>query len=78
MDNTNHSLGLKCLLIEDVCTSGGSILNAVRAIREASGTCKDVIVVVDREEGGNELCLQNGITIHPCLKKSDFGCVESV
>lgn len=68
----------RCLLIEDVATSGGSILNAVKAIREAGGICTDVIVVVDREEGANELCLQNGITIHSCLKKSDFGCAEPV
>ncbi len=27
----------RCLLIEDVATSGGSIINAVRAIREAGG-----------------------------------------
>lgn len=68
--------GLRCLLIEDVATSGRSILNAVMSIRMAGGICEDVIVVVDREEGATELCLQNGITIHPCLKKSDFGCAE--
>ncbi len=71
-------MGLRCLLIEDVATSGGSIVNAVQAIREAGGICTDVIVVVDREEGATELCLHNGVTIHPCLKKSDFGCAETV
>lgn len=70
--------GLRCLLIEDVTTSGGSIINAVQAIRAAGGICTDVIVVVDREEGAKKLCQQNGITIHPCLQKSDFGCADIV
>lgn len=64
--------GLMCLLIEDVATSGGTIINTVRSIREAGGFCEDVIVVVDREEGAKEWCLQNKINIHSCLKKSDF------
>ena len=64
----------RVLLIEDVATSGDSIINAVRAIRESGGICNDCIVVVDREEGAKELCEQNAITLYSCLKKSDFGC----
>ena len=71
-----NCMGLRCLLVEDVATSGSSIVNAVQAIRDAGGFCTDVIVVVDREEGAKELCLQNGITIHSCLQKSDFECIK--
>ncbi len=65
-----------CILIEDVATTGGSLINAVKAIRDAKGICREVIVIVDREEGAKELCEQNGVTLYSCLKKSDFGCAE--
>ena len=61
------------LLIEDVATSGGSIVSAVRAIREVGGICNDCIVVVDRQEGAERHCLDNGIHLISLLKKSDFG-----
>ncbi len=67
-----------CILIEDVATTGGSLINAVRAIRDANGICKEVIVVVDREEGAKELCEENDIKLYSCLKKSDFGLLEEL
>jgi len=63
----------RVLLVEDVATSGGSIINAVRAIREAGGSCNNCIVVVDRQEGAERNCLDNGINLISLLKKSDFG-----
>jgi len=70
--------GQRILLIEDVTTSGGSIINAVRAIRDVGGICNNCIVVVDREEGAKEWCLQNDINLYPLLKKSDFGIEEFI
>ncbi len=63
----------KVLLIEDVATTGGSIVNAVKAIREVGGICNNCIVVVDRQEGAERNCLDNGINLYSLLKKSDFG-----
>lgn len=63
------------LLIEDVATSGGSLIDAVYKIRKAGGTCNKCIVIIDREEGANELCIKNGITLYSILKKSDFGII---
>lgn len=68
----------RMLLIEDVATSGGSIINAVRAIREAGGICNDCIVVVDRQEGAKEWCGINDINLISLLKKSDFGIDENI
>jgi len=65
--------GKNVLLIEDVATSGGSIINVVRAIREVGGICNDCIVVVDRQEGAKEWCTINDINLISLLKKSDFG-----
>jgi len=65
--------GQRVLLIEDVATSGGSIVSAVRVIREFGGICNVCIVVVDREEGAKEWCVMNDINLISLLKKSDFG-----
>lgn len=61
------------LLIEDVATSGGSVVKAVKTIRKAGGTCNKCIVIIDREEGAEQLCKDNDITLLPLLTKSDFG-----
>ena len=66
----------KCILIEDVATSGGSIINAINALHNVGAICNDVIIIVDREEGAQELCDKNHINLYPILKKSDFGLKE--
>jgi len=67
----------KVLLIEDVATTGGSIVKAVKAIREVGGICNDC-VVVDRQEGAERNCLDNGINLYSLLRKSDFGINEEL
>ena len=42
------------IVVEDVATSGGSLVDAVEVIRRAGGTVERAIVVVDREEGADE------------------------
>lgn len=39
-------------ILEDVVTTARSALTAVEAVRAASGICRHVIALVDREEGG--------------------------
>jgi len=46
--------GMRILLVEDVVTTGGALLEAIRVIEEAGGVIKKVFVVVDRLEGGVE------------------------
>ncbi len=46
--------GDRILLLEDVVTSGGSVLEAVDIIEEAGGEVVSILTVVDREEGGTE------------------------
>lgn len=64
--------GANCILIEDVATTGGSIVTAVKAIRDAGGICNVCFVVVDREEGATELCRENGVYLFSCVKKSQL------
>ncbi len=46
--------GRKVLLIDDVATTGNTLLNAVNAIRNAGGFIEYAIVMVDRMEGARE------------------------
>lgn len=44
----------RCLVVEDSMTTGGSALEAVRALEDHGATVVGVLTVVDREEGGRE------------------------
>ena len=55
--------GRSTLLVEDVTTTGGSVLSAVRLLREALGRVETVITVVDREEGAADALAAEGVTL---------------
>jgi orotate phosphoribosyltransferase len=46
--------GWKVAIVDDVITTGGSVLQAARTVEEAAATVRKVVVLVDREEGGAE------------------------
>lgn len=56
--------GDKCLIIEDVVTSGSSILDTVVDLRSEGLVVTDAIVVVDREQGGAQNTEENGVKMH--------------
>jgi len=45
--------GLRLCIVEDVVTSGGAVLGAVRALRAAGAEAGSVVCVIDRESGGS-------------------------
>lgn len=47
--------GDKVIMVEDVVTTGGSVITGVEEIRKKGGICNTVLAVVDREEGALEL-----------------------
>ena len=55
--------GLSTLLVEDVTTSGGSVLSAVRILREAGAELDTVITIVDREEGAAGSLAAEGVNL---------------
>jgi orotate phosphoribosyltransferase len=55
--------GDRVAVVEDVITTGGSALTAVRAVREAGGTVAGVLALVDREEGGREAIEAEGLAV---------------
>jgi orotate phosphoribosyltransferase len=64
--------GLRVMLIEDVTTTGGSLLRAATAIRDAGGSVSHAVTVVDRLEGGAGHLADHAITLLPILTRKDF------
>ena len=51
----NLKPGDKVAIVEDVSTTGGSILKAIEAVRSFGASVKKVLVIVDRDEGAREV-----------------------
>ncbi|AEH24285.1 orotate phosphoribosyltransferase [Pyrococcus yayanosii] len=64
--------GDKVLLVEDVTTTGGSVLRAAEVLREAGAKIVGVFVVVDREEGARENLEAKGLQLHPLILVSEL------
>ena len=46
--------GRRVLAVEDTCTTGGSVLTAVEALREAGAEVVGMAVILDRDTGARE------------------------
>lgn len=65
--------GAGVALVEDVTTTGGSVMQAVEVVREAGGRVVQVVTVVDRLEGAGENLAAQGIRLDAILTRTDFG-----
>ena len=59
-------------LVEDVVTTGGAAVEAVRALREAGVECRTAVCVVDREEGGVDALARQAVRLEPLFRASDI------
>ena len=63
---------MKLLMIEDVVTSGGSVINAIKSIKEEKMTVIDAYAVVDRMEGATQALQVEGVKLHSLLTINDI------
>ena len=63
---------MKLLMIEDVVTSGGSVINAIKSIKEEKMVITDAYAVVDRMEGATEALQAEGVKLHSLLTINDI------
>ncbi len=66
-----HS-GERVLVVDDVITTGGSLLKAVDAIAAAGAEIVEALAIVDREEGGREAIEARGLRVHALYTRSQF------
>ncbi|MEM0155715.1 MAG: orotate phosphoribosyltransferase [Thermoplasmataceae archaeon] len=63
-------------MIEDVVTTGHSLLRAIDLVRNNGGVVKRAICVVDRLDGGAELLMENGVQLIPLVKISEIPIIS--
>ena len=59
-----YAPGQTCLIIEDVVTTGASTLEAIKTVEAAGLRVKDVIALIDRQQGGSENIASKGYRLH--------------
>ena len=64
--------GKRALIVDDVATTGGSVLRAVGAARAAGAVVEDALVIVDRQEGGVEGLAAHGVRLRSVFVGDDF------
>lgn len=62
----------RVLIVEDVTTSGGSVVKTIQIIRENKGIVDEVIAIVDRESGAEEKLRNVDVSFIPLLSVSDI------
>ena len=60
------------LMVEDVTTTGNSLLKAIRAVEEAGGKVVQLVSVVDRNEGAVDLFQKEGYPFVSLLTIDDI------
>jgi len=61
------------LLVEDIATTGGQVLEAAKVITKAGATVKKIVCVINRKEGAEENVTKAGYKFESILTKDDLG-----
>lgn len=64
--------GDRVIVVEDVTTTGKSLLKAIQAIKNNGGSVERAFVIVDREEGAYKELKMRGFVLEPLVTISDF------
>lgn len=68
----------RVVIVDDVVTSGASILRAITAVRKRKHTVIHAFSIVDREEGAAQMLRAEGIEYSPLVTASELGIADHV
>ncbi len=64
--------GESVCFVEDIVTSGGALLEAIAAAREAGLVVRTAVCVVDREEGGADALARHAVRLRPLFRAGEL------
>lgn len=65
-------VGQSAVAIDDLITSGDSLLQGIAALKESGLQVSDAVVLVDRQQGGRETMRLKGYTLHSAITLSQM------
>jgi len=68
--------GDRVLLVDDVITSGGSVVRVVENVRALGAVVVGVMVIVDRQAGGREVLDEIGVTLYSLFTRDELLSAE--
>ncbi len=69
--------GDRILLVEDVLTTGGQVLEAAKILTDAGAVVTRIVAVIDREEGARQNIEAAGFQMRALVTTSDLGIVKN-
>jgi orotate phosphoribosyltransferase len=72
IEGCSLSKGDKVVIMEDVTTSGGSAMDAVRIVQELGCEVVSIFTIVDRLQGARENLEKEGIALESLYTREDF------
>ncbi|MCK4753211.1 MAG: orotate phosphoribosyltransferase [Planctomycetes bacterium] len=61
------------LIVEDIATTGGQVIEAAKIITDAGATVKEIVCTIDRKQGAEENITTAGYKFASLLTKHDLG-----
>ena len=69
------SSGMKITMVDDVMTTGTSVLNGIKQLKESDLSISDVFVIINRLEGADKALNEMGVQIHQLTDISEISSI---